>query len=334
MGQRANLVIVKQDGYDLYYNHWCANTLPSDLFWGPEHAIAFIQAQTKVEQTDWLDDIWAEGGAVIDEAKKLLLFYGGEDVQSNIPFRRLFLELIQKVWGDWEIQWAHEGIVDLAEYVGVPKEKVLAGKDDDLINADLEPPEEKEWVDTIASIRFEDEDILIFPLYGGIEGCLLHGAELIRNCNKSFGYKQFKIDEWTTDFPSSGFHIDAINKRIVLWHADVFSNIMQRLKEKWPGWELHEHNDQFEMHAQITASALQFPEVDSTKILSEIKSSLLRATVNPLNTLSSLVKRLQQDGKDVKVSPSAYLHGNYNIPEITREEIVRYAFSMFENSKK
>lgn len=27
MGQRANLVIVKQDSYDLYFNHWCANTL-------------------------------------------------------------------------------------------------------------------------------------------------------------------------------------------------------------------------------------------------------------------------------------------------------------------
>lgn len=334
MGQRANLVIVKQDGYDLYYNHWCANTLPRDLFWGPEHAISFIQTQNKVEQTDWLDDIWAEGGAVIDEAKKLLLFYGGEEEQSNIPYRRLFLELMQRVWGEWEIQWAHEGIVDLAEYVGVPREKVLAGKDDDLISADLEPPEEKEWVDTIASIRFEDEDVLIFPLYGGIEGCLLHGAELLRNCNKSFGYKQFNIDEWTSDFPSSGFHIDAMEQRIEIWHGDEFSNIIHRLKEKWPGWEIREHNDQFEMHAQITAGALQFPKVDSTKILSEIKSSLLRATVNPLNTLSSLVKRMHQDGKEVKVSPSAYMHGNYNIPEITREEILRHAIFEFENSRK
>lgn len=57
MGQRANLVIIKQDGYDLHYSHWCANTLPQDLFWGPQHAIAFIEAQPKVDETGWLDDI-------------------------------------------------------------------------------------------------------------------------------------------------------------------------------------------------------------------------------------------------------------------------------------
>src|SRR5689334_9883307 len=99
MGQRANLIIVKDNGYDIYYSHWCANTLPTDMFWGPEHGINFIKNQKKVEpENGWLDDIWAEGGAVIDLDKKVFLLYGGEDILYNIPLRRLYLKLINQVW--------------------------------------------------------------------------------------------------------------------------------------------------------------------------------------------------------------------------------------------
>jgi len=66
MGQRANLIVVRDNTYDLYYSHWCANTLPKDLFWGEQYAIQFIEMQTRVDEPGWLDDVWAEGGAVLE----------------------------------------------------------------------------------------------------------------------------------------------------------------------------------------------------------------------------------------------------------------------------
>ena len=45
MGHRANLVIVTENGYELYYDHWLANTLPFQVFWGPEHALKLIRLQ-------------------------------------------------------------------------------------------------------------------------------------------------------------------------------------------------------------------------------------------------------------------------------------------------
>ncbi|GIP11396.1 hypothetical protein P4H94_06290 [Paenibacillus macerans] len=56
MGQRANLIIVRNNYYELYYSHWCANTLPKDLFWGEQHAVKFIEMQKQVEESGWLDD--------------------------------------------------------------------------------------------------------------------------------------------------------------------------------------------------------------------------------------------------------------------------------------
>ncbi|MCP3773179.1 hypothetical protein NLX71_07575 [Paenibacillus sp. MZ04-78.2] len=329
MGQRANLVITKQGGYDLYYNHWCANTLPRDLFWGPQHAISFIEAQAKVDETDWLNDIWAEGGVVLDAEKKLLLFFGGEEELYNIPYRRIFLSLMQKVWEEWDLRWANEGIIDIAEYVGVPREVVLASEDDDLVDISLAPPEAKDWIDTIISITF-DEETLIFPLYGNIEGFLLHGPKVLQSCDRSFGFTEFRVGDWTTDFPSSGLHLDFKNKQIDMWHADFFPNVIQRMKELWPNWEVREHYDHYEVHIEKTAGRLHFQEIDRNKMLVEITSSLLRTPVNPLDTLSSLVKRLQRDGKEVSVNEFAYMHGNINLPEKIRESIIQYAISALE----
>lgn len=43
MGSRANLIVVDRGRYSMYYSHWGAQDLPSDLFWGPDHAIAHIR---------------------------------------------------------------------------------------------------------------------------------------------------------------------------------------------------------------------------------------------------------------------------------------------------
>ena len=96
MGHRANLIVVRAGGYDLYYSHWAANTLPRDLFWGPAHALAFARAQRPAD--DWLDDVWAEGGAVIDPGARVLRLFGGEDLASDVPLRRLYLRLLAAVY--------------------------------------------------------------------------------------------------------------------------------------------------------------------------------------------------------------------------------------------
>lgn len=64
MGQRANLIVRTTERDELYYSHWRANTLDSDLFWGPEAATAFARAQRSVaEGAEWLDEIWVSATA-------------------------------------------------------------------------------------------------------------------------------------------------------------------------------------------------------------------------------------------------------------------------------
>src|SRR3974377_1344796 len=110
MGQRANLVLVENGSHQLFYSHWCANTLPRDLFWGPEHAVAFVRMQREGDESGWLDEVWAGGGAVVDIDKQTLLLFGGEDILYDVPLRRVYLECLARAWNTWTVQWAHEGI--------------------------------------------------------------------------------------------------------------------------------------------------------------------------------------------------------------------------------
>jgi hypothetical protein len=55
-----------------YYSHWCATSLPKDLFWGPAHALNYVRMQKRVgNETGWLDEVWTEGGAVTDPRDEL-----------------------------------------------------------------------------------------------------------------------------------------------------------------------------------------------------------------------------------------------------------------------
>jgi hypothetical protein len=234
MGQRANLLIVRNQSYELYYSHWCANTLPVSLFWGEQYAIRFIELQKRVDESGWLDDKWAEGGAVLDVERKVLLFYGGEDVLYDVPLQNGLLRLMKNNWPGWETRWAHEGTA----YVGYPADKVLSIREASRHEASLAPPEEKKWIDLVASVAFSEQELLIFPLEGELEDFLTRGPRLLDGIEKSYGLSSLDLQEWTSRFPVGGFHIDVEGKKLQVWHAEPRPELTLRLQTVWPGWEI------------------------------------------------------------------------------------------------
>ena len=91
MGDRAQLVVLKNGRYDIYYDHWGSVRLPGYLFWGPKTALDYFKRNERIEE--WLDDIWAEGAALLDLDRQNLLFFGGEDLDDNVRLREEFLRV-------------------------------------------------------------------------------------------------------------------------------------------------------------------------------------------------------------------------------------------------
>ena len=327
MGQRANLIVVEYGEYELFYTHWAANTLPSDLFWSPELATAFIQAQRKVDESGWLDDVWAEGGAVIDWDHKVFLLFGGEDMLWDVPLRRYYLQLLGYVWQGWDIRWAYEGIADIADYVNYPRRKVIRDYEKEYFvkenyEYDLSPPEDKSWTDIVGSVIFNDQSLGLFPLESDLQYLLESGLQLANKINrqKSLCLDHIFLDEWTKEFPQGGFHLDFSTSTLEFWMASDAIDIKKVVTRNWSGWNVIFYNDYFEFQLEKTKNKLRFPLPSSQDLEQIIKDILLKEDrQSPVDGLLEITEKERQEGHTVEINPWA-LRDNHLVLNIERRK--------------
>lgn len=250
MGHRANLMIIREGNYSLYYSHWCAITLPSDLFWGPEAAVAFIEQQEPAE--GWLDNAWAEGCACVDLDHGI--YCGTAERTSIMRFRCLkhLLKMMQPLWPGWTIEWASSGILDMAAYVGYPVEELISEVSRTITPLSLVPESRDGWVRTVASVVYLDGELRLYPVQSELEDYLLQGPSLVELLNKSEGSTELDLNEWPKETPDQGFHLDLLARTIDIWYAPDAGNLLQQIRTAWPGWTVTDQRDQYESQIRLT----------------------------------------------------------------------------------
>ncbi|MCA9152825.1 MAG: hypothetical protein KDA92_26160 [Planctomycetales bacterium] len=322
MGHRANLVLGNASGYELFYSHWSANTLPSDLFWGPEHAVEFVSKQRRVSVVDgWLDTIWAEGGAVIDPQESTLLLYGGEDLLYDVPLRRLYLQMLGTAWDNWTIQWAHEGIVDIAEYVGVAREHVIADFDGAHEATPVwDHPRERDWLQCVATIQI-GEELAIVPLAGRLIEYLLVGPEFVSSASTVESFKTLDVSDWTTEFPHGGIHVDSNLRQLDFWMAHDCANVLPTVTPKWRDWTLRWHKDRYESHIERAAPALKLPQFSPRDLLPRLLT-ILNHHAKPVDVMGLARILGGQRGDGVEVNPFAVRDDRVSVDPSRRKAIL------------
>jgi len=130
MGHRTNYILIENQEYDIYYAHWDANIIGRKLFYGPDSLIQYIRPLSVSEKL--LDTIWAEGSVLVDIDKQYLLFWGDEFLWHNARLVTCFIKMIEDTtWKEWNIEWAQEGQVDVARYLGIDTKEVVNELEDD-----------------------------------------------------------------------------------------------------------------------------------------------------------------------------------------------------------
>lgn len=325
MGQRANLVIVHHGQYKLYYNHWCANTMPQHMFWGPVPTQTFIELQEQVTSNDWLDDVWAEGGVMMDMDRKHVLFYGGEDILYDMQLRNYFIKLMAIPWRGWSIAWAEEGIADLAQYVGVPPEIILSKPSHTMPKTFA--PVTITFLTGVATVRLPDQTSLLFLLDSDLNSYFLQGETLIQNLNPAYSYTSlnWKEIEYNYELPTIGLHIDIAACKLSFWHAEAMPGFLQRVKASWAGWDVSRFTDHYHSQLAVTGEQLQIEERDADEVWNELVALLLKDYSNPLYSFSDAIQYLQQEGHDLEINPSAMNHTEHTLPLELKEQIVQQA---------
>ncbi|MEV5801736.1 hypothetical protein [Streptomyces collinus] len=122
MGDRANVIVVRENGtHEVYRTGWAVG-IDLDLLEGPTPVLAMLPGLR--QDGWWLDDTMAQGGILLDLGRKVLLFFAWEGPSTELRHRATMLELIRAAWPGWEVRWLYDGSAELREYVGLDPEYV------------------------------------------------------------------------------------------------------------------------------------------------------------------------------------------------------------------
>jgi len=320
-------MIVDDGKYELYYDHWCANCLDEYLFWGIERALAFFRDREKQGDDWWLDTTWCEGGAVIDLDRKVLLWFGGEDICYDIPLRRQFIELMQKNWAGYEIRWAYDGVADLADYVGHGREKVIVPFDEKNLFSNDKSAQlfsdslGLEYWNTIISIRNNENIIELYKGYltSSLRNFLYFGSDLVKMRGQAIFLTEYIDNGNEINAINSGIHIDLVSRELHIWNSDyreLFDR--ERLQAVWKEYRIFFHGDEFEIHSKLADGKLRFAERNRSDLIAAVKTIVCRDAKNPLDSLNTATHLLREQGKNVEVNSAVFMANQY-VPGIDKE---------------
>lgn len=308
MGQRANLILKHAGHRELYYAHWRANTLDSDLFWGPDAALAFIRRQRSIEEgAEWLSEGWAEGAAVVDLDERVLLWFGGEDTCYDVPLRRVHLGLMQELWPGWEIRWAHQHIWEVANYVDGSGEERLVEQVVSTVPA-IREPADPDWISLVLSIRCADGRWKLHAFDHDVASAVLAGPGLAAALIAADLPEAYDYAARSDTFPIGGLHVDEAERRVEVWHADPVAAFQRRLESAWPGWDVRWHRDHFESVTEQLGPRLVLPHAEPEALVSSIRGNVLRAPRDQSSLVSELAHERAagfSDAKNIQINPLA-----------------------------
>ncbi|MER5479300.1 hypothetical protein ABT026_20370 [Streptomyces sp. NPDC002734] len=244
MGDRANVIVVHENGtHELYRTGWAVG-IDLDLLEGPAPVLAMLP---ELRQDGWwLDDSTAQGGILLDLGRKVLLLFAWEGPSTELRHRAATFELIRAAWQGWEVRWLYDGPAELRAHVGLDPEHVRCREANlDLApflapgDADLAGPDPGGVVITVGTGHCHiASDAFDHPVRQG--PALLHrlaAAPRHQSCHLHV---------------NSGIHLDPERRHVGWWSLFSTPGAYQ-VPEMWPGWTVEFWQDDWERHVEADA---------------------------------------------------------------------------------
>ncbi len=220
------------------------------LIGGPELALRYAQSLRQCTKDQWVDPVWADGGAVVDLDRRRVLFFG-EGLMVEMAERRALMNVLAAVWPDYAICWAYDGTAELAGYVGAQLRPHSWDK-----RPTLRLSRERNALCHLVSVVDDAGQIRMWPLWWHLSKAW-HGPALIDQL-PGRGVRRLTLGK----IPEGGVHIDVPRKMVGAWQTADTMGIFQALPYLWRGWQTECWEDRFEEQAARCKGALRLPPLD------------------------------------------------------------------------
>jgi hypothetical protein len=275
MGARANYFLIRDGTLRSFYAISGAESMPSEMFWGEERAIPFVERLPEVKERSLLD---GQAGAVIDIDNNVLLLFGGL-VQSDIPLRRLYVKLALVGWFGWEVRWALAGRRELIRYLSLPPDVAAptaangngkAKKPDQ--DDPFQPRKKRGPADTVISVSLRNGSLRFYPVSLPAITAPAPVPRLIAAATARSAPPRLFWGDLTDKFPTGGLHLDEATQHGVWWSADTSRPICKSAGA--PGWNVEKLDDRFEAQVEATAGALHLPQRSQAQLVDKLRGIL------------------------------------------------------------
>jgi hypothetical protein len=275
MGAGASYFLIRDGTLRAFYARSGAESLASEMFWGEERAIPFVERLPEVKERSLLD---AEAGGVIDIDHNLLLLFGGP-VQPDIPLRRLYVRLALVGWFGWEVRWALAGRRDLISYLDLPPDvaapappEVGAGSKKSDQDDPLQLRTRRDFVDTVVSVCLRSGSLRLYPICLPAIKTPVPVSRLLAAANARPSPSRLFWTDLTDKFPTGGLHLDEGKQRGIWWAADTRHPICR--VSGTPGWTVEKFGDRFETQVGETGGALHLPQRSQAELVAKLRGIL------------------------------------------------------------
>lgn len=298
MGNRANIVLVDDDGWQFRYSHWGGCRLLDALIAGPERAKRYILAQQEGEF--WTDEIWADGGMVLDLTKRHLLFFG-EELMNTMNDRRAIFEVLDMIWPDYSISWAYDATAEIAAYVDAD-----VHHRDKVYEPELTLTSNTDKLHHLVTVVGADGRLRAWPLWWGISAAW-HGPQLV---DRLPGPGQRTLELGI--LPESGVHLDLPNKTLGIWLTNPVPGLDRWLPRLWPGWQVERWDDRFEEQFRRCGPNITAPELDIASGVVQAEKWLRKRVFqsyadSPQGAITSLARMFGAQESDLVEDSSDFL---------------------------
>ncbi|MFD0275313.1 hypothetical protein ACFVHB_15605 [Kitasatospora sp. NPDC127111] len=243
MGDRANVIVVREDGTHELYRSGRAVGIDLDLLNGPDAVLAMLPDLR--QDGWWLDDIMAQGGVLLDLGQKVLLFFAWEGPSAELRHRAAAFELIRATWQGWQVRWLYDGAAELRAYVGLDPEFVRC-RESALWPAPFLAPgdEDLAWPDPDGVVVTVGTDHC-HVASGAFDNPVREGASLFDRLADAPEHGVCRLHV------NSGVHLDLARRRLGWWSLPSSPQAYE-VPRLWPGWTVEFWQDDWQRHVRAS----------------------------------------------------------------------------------
>lgn len=357
LGNRANYVIIENRHAHIFFSRWGALDIPSVMLSGAEATLAYMRQLTPIDSL--LNNVWAEGGILLDVDTHHALFWGGDSIALHPYLRRPLLAVLPLLWPGWSINWALFGVADLARGIGWEVSQILEDEFDDaafltgsgavITETQLLDSLKVDGSGTILTIRKKTGEVgdYLFSVdehfyepgehrFSAMPYQILSlGSQLLTTLHTQPTISLPK--EGSEQEPLRGAYIDEETQTIWVWENNTLDpRYLEALARRWPGWQAHGHVDGLVRHVILSGRDSTTLRVSEQQAIQELISELTHNQgIDPVRTSQAIQQALPQEKpEEMKFGIGFFSTDSPPLTPQERRDILNRLFSgLLENDK-